>query len=75
MPSVKVRENESFDVTLRRFKRACEKAGIITELHRREAYEKPNEIRKRKAATAVKRQLKRKGSHVISHLAYRRHQR
>lgn len=75
MPSVKIRENESFDVTLRRFKRACEKAGIVAELHRREAYEKPNEIRKRKAAAAAKRQSKKMGSHVISHLAYRRHQR
>ena len=41
MPSVRVRENEYFDAALRRFKRACEKAGILTELRRREFYEKP----------------------------------
>jgi small subunit ribosomal protein S21 len=44
---------------LRRFKRACEKAGILTELRRRECYEKPTQERKRKKAAAVKRHLKR----------------
>ena len=39
MPSVRVRENEYFDAALRRFKRACEKAGVLTELRRREFYE------------------------------------
>ncbi len=59
MPVVKVKDNEPFDVALRRFKRACEKAGILTELRRREYYEKPSEERKRKAAAAIKRHLKR----------------
>ena len=59
MPSVRVRENEYFDAALRRFKRACEKAGILTELRRREFYEKPTQERKRKKAAAVKRHLKR----------------
>jgi small subunit ribosomal protein S21 len=59
MPSVRVRENEPFDVALRRFKRSCEKAGILTEVRRREYYEKPTTIRKRKAAAAVKRHLKK----------------
>ena len=59
VPSVRVRENEHFDAALRRFKRACEKAGILTELRRREYYEKPTQERKRKKAAAVKRQLKR----------------
>jgi small subunit ribosomal protein S21 len=59
MPSVRVRENEPFDVALRRFKRACEKAGILTEIRRREYYEKPTAVRKRKAAAAVKRHLKK----------------
>ena len=59
MPSVKVRENEHFDAALRRFKRACEKAGILSELRRREYYEKPTQERKRKKAAAVKRQMKR----------------
>jgi small subunit ribosomal protein S21 len=59
MPHVKVKENEPFDVALRRFKRSCEKAGILTEIRRREAYEKPTTERKRKAAAAVKRHLKK----------------
>ncbi|HEY2685080.1 MAG TPA: 30S ribosomal protein S21 [Steroidobacteraceae bacterium] len=59
MPSVRVRENEYFDAALRRFKRACEKAGVLTELRRREFYEKPTQERKRKKAAAVKRHLKR----------------
>jgi small subunit ribosomal protein S21 len=59
MPSVRLKENEYFDAALRRFKRACEKAGILTELRRREYYEKPTQERKRKKAAAVKRHLKR----------------
>jgi len=59
MPHVKVKENEPFDVALRRFKRSCEKAGVLSEVRRREFYEKPTSIRKRKAAAAVKRHLKK----------------
>jgi small subunit ribosomal protein S21 len=59
MPSVKIRDNEPFDFALRRFKRSCEKAGILAEVHRREFYEKPTQIRKRKAAAAVKRWQKK----------------
>jgi len=59
MPFVKVKENEPFDITLRRFKRTCEKAGVLSEVRRREFYEKPTSIRKRKKAAAVKRNLKR----------------
>ena len=59
MPSVKVRDNEYFDAALRRFKRACEKAGVLTELRRREYYEKPTQERKRKKAAAVKRHAKK----------------
>ena len=59
MPSVQLRENEPFDVALRRFKRGCEKAGVLTEVRRREFYEKPTQVRKRKAAAAVKRHLKK----------------
>ncbi|MFL0801816.1 MAG: 30S ribosomal protein S21 [Agarilytica sp.] len=59
MPSVKLKENEPFDVALRRFKRSCEKAGILAEVRRREFYEKPTAIRKRKAAAAVKRHAKK----------------
>lgn len=60
MPMVRVRENEPFDVALRRFKRSCEKAGILSEIRRREYYEKPTEERKRKAAAAVKRHQKKR---------------
>jgi len=59
LPSVRVRENENFDAALRRFKRSCEKAGILAELRSREFYEKPTQERKRKKAAAVKRQIKR----------------
>ncbi|TVR61412.1 MAG: 30S ribosomal protein S21 [Candidatus Competibacteraceae bacterium] len=59
MPSVKIKENEPFDVALRRFKRSCEKAGVLSEVRRRESYEKPTQERKRKRAAAVKRHLKK----------------
>jgi small subunit ribosomal protein S21 len=59
MPVVRVRENEPFDVALRRFKRSCEKAGILTEIRRREFYEKPTQVRQRKMAAAVKRHMKK----------------
>lgn len=59
MPEVRVKENEPFDVALRRFKRSCEKAGVLAEVRRREFYEKPTWARKRKAAAAVKRNQKK----------------
>jgi small subunit ribosomal protein S21 len=59
MPNIRVRENEPFDVALRRFKRSCEKAGVLSEVRRREFYEKPTTVRKRQRAAAVKRHLKK----------------
>ena len=59
MPHVRVKENEPFDIALRRFKRSCEKAGVLSEVRRREFYEKPTAVRKRKAAEAVKRHIKK----------------
>lgn len=59
MPNVRVKENEPFEVAMRRFKRSCEKAGVLAEVRRREFYEKPTTERKRKAAAAVKRHLKK----------------
>ena len=59
MPRVRVKDNEPFEVALRRFKRSCEKAGVLAEVRRREFYEKPTWERKRKAAAAVKRNLKK----------------
>ena len=58
MPQVKVKNDEPFDVILRRFRRSCEKAGIFTEMRRREFYEKPTSVRKRKGAAAKKREMK-----------------
>ncbi len=59
MPIVHVRDEESFENALRRFKRKCEKAGILTELRRREYFDKPSVRRKKKAAAARKRALKK----------------
>jgi small subunit ribosomal protein S21 len=59
MSSVRVKENEPFDVALRRFKRLIEKTGLLNDLRAREFYEKPTWERKRKAAAAVKRQYRR----------------
>jgi small subunit ribosomal protein S21 len=59
MPNVRVKENEPFEIALRRFKRSCEKAGVLAEVRRREFYEKPTQERKRKMAAAVKRGQKK----------------
>ena len=58
MPGIRVKENEPFEVAIRRFKRAIEKTGLLTELRAREFYEKPTAERKRKLAAAVKRKRK-----------------
>jgi len=73
MPTVQVKENEPFDIALRRFKRSCEKAGILTEVRRREFYEKPTSVRKRKAAAAVKRSQKRQARNVLRSKPQRRY--
>ncbi len=59
MTTVRVKENEPFEVAMRRFKRSVEKTGLLTELRAREFYEKPTQERKRKSAAAVKRDLRR----------------
>ena len=59
MLGVKVKENESFESALRRFKKQCEKAGILSEMRKREYYEKPSVERKRKAIAARKKATKR----------------
>jgi len=59
MPSINIREHESFDGAMRRFKRLCEKAGIPGKVRQIEFYEKPTAKRKRKRAAAVKRLHKR----------------
>ncbi len=59
MSGVRVREGESFESAVRRFKRSCEKAGILSELRKREHYEKPSVRKKRKMMAARKRALKK----------------
>jgi small subunit ribosomal protein S21 len=59
MPVVQVREDESFENALRRFKRKCEKEGILTELKKRQHFEKPSVKRKRKVMQARKKMLRR----------------
>lgn len=58
MTTVRVKENEPFEVAMRRFKRSVEKTGLLTDLRAREFYEKPTAERKRKLAAAVKRHYK-----------------
>ena len=59
LPGVKIKENESFEGALKRFKKQCEKAGLMYELRRREHYEKPSVRRKKKAIAARKRLIKK----------------
>jgi len=65
MTTIKLKENEPFEVAMRRFKRSIEKTGILTELRAREFYEKPTAERKRKLAAAVKRNYKRLRSQLL----------
>ena len=65
MTTIKVKENEPFEVAMRRFKRSIEKTGILTELRAREFYEKPTAERKRTLAAAVKRNYKRLRSQLL----------
>jgi small subunit ribosomal protein S21 len=59
MPAVQVRDDESFENALRRFKRKVEKAGVLTELKKRQHYEKPSVKRKRKTMQARKKMLRK----------------
>jgi len=59
VPLVTVREDEPFENALRRFKRKCEKSGILTELKKRQHFEKPSVKRKRKAIQARKKVLRK----------------
>ena len=59
LPGIKIKENESFEGAMKRFKKQCEKAGLMYELRRREHYEKPSVRRKKKAIAARKRLIKK----------------
>ena len=55
MPGIKVKDSEPFELTLKKFKKQCEKAGILSDVRKREHFEKP----KKKAIAARKRALKK----------------
>jgi len=59
MPGIMIRDGDSFEASLKKFKKQCEKAGILSEVRKREAYEKPSVKRKKKAAAARKRLVKK----------------
>ncbi len=59
MPAIIIRDGESFESALRRFKKQCERTGILSEVRKREHYEKPSVKRKKKILAAKKRALKK----------------
>lgn len=58
MSEVKVRDNETLESALKRFKRSCAKAGVLSEVRKREHYEKPSVKRKKKSEAARRRKSK-----------------
>ena len=58
MAEIRLKENESLESALRRFKKQCDRAGVIAEVRKREAYEKPSVKRKKKSEAARKRKFK-----------------
>jgi small subunit ribosomal protein S21 len=58
MTIIRLKENEPFEVAMRRFKRTIERNGLLTDLRARECYEKPTSERKRKKAAAIQRHFK-----------------
>lgn len=59
MPSIRVGESESFENALKKFKKQCEREGILSEIKKREHYEKPSVKKKKKAIAARKKAIKR----------------
>ncbi len=58
LSEVRVGKNESLDRALRRFKRSCQRAGVLREVRKREHYEKPSVRRKKKSEAARKRRYR-----------------
>lgn len=58
MAEIRVKDNESLDSALRRFKRSCARSGVLAEVRKREHYEKPSVKRKKKSEAAGKRKYK-----------------
>ena len=67
MPGVRLREGETFDGALRRFKKQCEKAGVLREARRREFYEKPSIRKKKKAIAAYRKALELDATNAMAH--------
>ena len=67
VPLVHVKEDESFENAMRRFKRKCEKSGILSELKKRQHYEKPSAKRKRKMIQARKKMLRKLSEEQAGH--------
>jgi small subunit ribosomal protein S21 len=59
MPYIRVRESDSFENALKRFKKQCEKDGILSDVKKKEHYEKPSVKKKKKALAARKKALKK----------------
>jgi small subunit ribosomal protein S21 len=59
MPGIRLRDGEAFEGAMRRFKKQCEKSGVLSDVRKREHYEKPSVRRKKKAIAARKRVLKK----------------
>ncbi len=59
MALIRIRDNEAFEQAFRRFKKACEKSGILSEVKKREHFEKPSIRKKKKSIAARKRLLKK----------------
>ncbi len=58
MAEIRIKDNETLDSALRRFKKQCARSGVIAEVRKREAYEKPSVKRKKKSEAARKRKFK-----------------
>jgi len=59
MAGIRVREEESFEKALRRFNKACEKSGIMTDIKKNQHFEKPSDRRKRRLNQAIRRNRKK----------------
>jgi small subunit ribosomal protein S21 len=60
MSGIRVREGESFESAMRRFKKLCEKVGVLADMRKHEAYEKPS-VKKKKKAIAARKRARKKG--------------
>jgi small subunit ribosomal protein S21 len=59
MALIRIRDNEAFEQAFRRFKKSCEKSGVLSEIKKREHFEKPSVRKKKKSMAARKRLIKK----------------